>query len=117
MKIVSTLLAALSAMTLAGTAFAHTTIIKSNIQAGAAKTEAPAMFEFSFVDDVGLAALDLETLSGERVDIGFERPSAKGRDFSVPLPAIGPGDYVLKWRAIAKDGHVMRGEIAFSILG
>ena len=117
MKFLRAALAGLAVLLTTAPALAHTTIIKSNIQPGAAMAEAPSVFEFSFGDEVGLAALELETLAGDSILIDFERPSAKDRDFSVPLPAIEPGDYVLKWRAIAKDGHVMRGEVAFSILG
>jgi methionine-rich copper-binding protein CopC len=28
---------------------------------------------------------------------------------------LAAGEYVLKWRAVAKDGHVMKGEVAFTI--
>ena len=34
----------------------------------------------------------------------------------VELPHMAPGVYVVRWRAVAKDGHVMTGEIPFTVL-
>jgi len=98
-------------------ASAHTTIVASNIEDGVSFEAAPEVFEFSFGADVGLAGVELETLAGNAVDVAFERRRQMGKDFSVPLPTLEPGIYVLKWRAVAKDGHVMRGEIDFTVTG
>ena len=117
MKFLRIFAAAAAVLMLAAPAFAHTTIVASNIEDGAELTSAPDTFEFSFGADVGLAGLELETLAGEAVDIAFERPRQMGKDFSVPLPTLEPNAYVLKWRAVAKDGHVMRGEIDFTVTG
>lgn len=97
-------------------AFAHTTIVASNIENGAEMTQAPDVFEFSFGASVGLAGLELETLEGAPIDIDFERPAQMAKDFSVSLPQLDIGTYIMKWRAVAKDGHVMRGEINFTIV-
>jgi hypothetical protein len=117
MKFIRTFVVAVGILTLSAPAFAHTTIVTSNIEDGVSLTAAPDMFEFSFGDEVGLAGLELETLAGEAVAIAFERPRQMGKDFSMPLPALETGRYVLKWRVVAKDGHVMRGEIDFTITG
>lgn len=98
-------------------AFAHTSIVSSNIEDGLQIEAAPASFDFSFGADIGLAGLDLETLDGDRVEVAFEPPGEMGKSFSVPLPVLEPGTYVLKWRAVAKDGHVMKGEVDFTITG
>lgn len=114
----SRMFAALAALLMfASSALAHTTIVASNIEDGIELEAAPEIFEFSFGAEVGLAGLELETLAGEAVDIAFERPRQMGKDFSVPLPALEQGTYILKWRAVAKDGHVMRGEINFTVTG
>ena len=114
----SRMFAALAALLIfASPALAHTTIVASNIEDGIELKAAPEVFEFSFGAEVGLAGLKLETLAGESVEIEFERPRQMGKDFAVPLPSLEPGSYVLKWRAVAKDGHVMRGEIDFTVTG
>lgn len=115
MKILHVLVAFAATLWMAAPASAHTTIIASNIADGAELAASPQTFEFAFGADVGLAGLELETLAGDAVDIAFQRPSEMGRDFSVPLPDLVAGPYVLKWRAVARDGHVMRGEIDFVV--
>ncbi len=117
MKFLRNIAAAAAVLLLAAPAFAHTTIVSSNIKDGAELTTAPDTFDFSFGSDVGLAGLELETLAGTSVEIAFERPRQMGKDFSVPLPALAPEQYILKWRAVAKDGHVMKGQIDFMITG
>jgi methionine-rich copper-binding protein CopC len=31
-------------------------------------------------------------------------------------PPLGPGTYVVQWRCIADDGHVMRGDFTFEVV-
>lgn len=107
---------ALAFLALAGSALAHTAIKTSNIEAGGTYSESPKTFEFSFGKPVGLAGLELETRSGEVVVINFQPEKSQMTDYSIELPAIGIGEYVLKWRAIAKDGHVMKGQVDFSVV-
>jgi copper resistance protein C len=33
----------------------------------------------------------------------------------VPLPALSPGQYVVSWRAVGADGHVVPGQIHFTL--
>ena len=40
--------------------------------------------------------------------------SIKNRQI-VPLPYLGEGDYLLSWRAIGEDGHVIKGELTFNV--
>lgn len=107
--------AAIFAVNAALPAVAHTTIQSSNIENGAALTDAPTVFEFSFGSAVGLAALELETLSGQAVALSFDPPRGMQKDFSVSLPELASDTYVFKWRAVAKDGHVMKGEVSFTL--
>lgn len=118
MKFLRSLIATLAVISIAAaTASAHTSIVSSNIESGSQIEVAPASFDFSFGADIGLAGVELETLDGYPVEIAFERPREMGKSFSVPLPMLEPGPYILKWRAVAKDGHVMKGEVGFAITG
>jgi methionine-rich copper-binding protein CopC len=33
----------------------------------------------------------------------------------IPMPEITSGDYHVKWRAIGEDGHVIKGDFAFTV--
>jgi methionine-rich copper-binding protein CopC len=35
----------------------------------------------------------------------------------IPLPEISSGRYQVKWRAMGEDGHVIKGDFGFTILG
>jgi methionine-rich copper-binding protein CopC len=36
-------------------------------------------------------------------------------EFSVALPPLAPGQYVVSWRALSADGHVVPGQIRFTL--
>ena len=33
----------------------------------------------------------------------------------VPLPALAPGHYLVSWRALSADGHVVAGQLHFTL--
>ena len=35
----------------------------------------------------------------------------------IPLPEITIGGYLVKWRAMGEDGHILKGDFGFTILG
>ena len=35
----------------------------------------------------------------------------------IPLPEITSGGYLVKWRAMGEDGHILKGDFGFTILG
>ncbi len=52
---------------------------------------------------------------GESVPLGKSfLMSIKNRQI-VPLPSLGEGNYLLSWRAIGEDGHVIKGELTFKV--
>lgn len=102
-------------------AFAHTAIKQSNIPNDAILEELPETFTFSFGQPVGLVKFELfavethdEKNTEEKIDVDFEKPRGMRKEFAVPLPRLNPGSYLIKWRVMAKDGHVMNGEILFA---
>ncbi|MXX71761.1 MAG: copper resistance protein CopC [Gemmatimonadetes bacterium] len=55
---------------------------------------------------------------GELVETGpAEEDPEDGKVFSVAIEnALGAGAYSISWRGMAQDGHVVRGEIPFSVV-
>ena len=104
-----------ASLAVAAPAFAHSMVKSSNITADAVLETAPTSFDIVFAHKVGLAKIGIETPLGEVIEIDYTAPKGMGDTFSVPLPELDGGDYVLTWRAVAKDGHVMSGNIPFSI--
>jgi len=42
-------------------------------------------------------------------------PTAPAAEISVPAPPLVAGKYVLSWRAVGDDGHVMPGKLTFTM--
>lgn len=93
---------------------AHTALSSSNIVAGSEINGAPQQLELKFGQAVGLAAVELVGPENEMNVLKTVRSMKKAH--LVELPHMAPGVYVLRWRAVAKDGHVMTGEIPFTVL-
>ena len=96
-------------------ALAHSMIKEVNIASGDVFSSAPEVFEITFSEDIALADLELETSAGQAVDFGFEADTDMSASYSVALPTLDAGDYLLTWPAIARDGHIMSDTIAFSV--
>ena len=112
----SCLLAVSAVFCLALPALAHTTITTSNIESGSILAELPAALSFSFGANVGLAAVSLATTDGDEIALDYAAPKSMEKSFEVPLPVLVAADYVFSWRAVSTDGHVMTGEIDFTVV-
>jgi len=114
MKNISTI--AMSIATLfAGAALAHTEL-KATFPADAAMiTEAPGNVELFFSEPVRLTALSIQKDDERKQSLG-PLPSETTESFSVALPAMtDDGHYVVTWRALSEDTHVMNGEFMFAV--
>jgi methionine-rich copper-binding protein CopC len=55
--------------------------------------------------------------AGESVPLGKSFLMSMNKRQIIPMPSLGEGDYVLSWRAIGEDGHVIKGELTFKVGG
>lgn len=115
MKFKTIILSLVTAGLFATPALAHSPIKQSNIEAGSHHELAPDNFAFSFGKAVGLAKITLTQVDGDEINLAYEKPKAMQKAFSVPLPKLNEGHYLITWSAVASDGHVMKGEINFVI--
>lgn len=96
--------------------WAHTHLTGSVPAAGASLQGSPESLELEFEDAVRLVRLTLIDGEGRPIDLGFQPGDAEAARFRHPLPARLPdGTYAIQWRAIAEDGHVMKGRFEFSV--
>jgi methionine-rich copper-binding protein CopC len=95
-----------------GTAFiaqAHTTVRSSNPASGSVLTKSPPLFEIVFAERVRLTSLDLVNSKGEK-NLVFT-PASSGMKYTSAQPAFAIGRNEIRWTALAKDGHVIKGNI------
>lgn len=111
------LTAAAALVSVTAAAYAHAGLQSSSIEDGARLETAPAEIMLEFTAEVGLASVQLETAGGALLETGFSPDRTFAAEHTAPLPELSEGSYVLEWRALARDGHVMTGEIRFSVTG
>ena len=102
-------------LTFASVASAHTTVETSVPEDGGVYTTLPDTLQLNFGQPVRLASVKIRNVDGQTVDVEFERTKSAAKSFAVPAPILSDRRNVLRWTAMAKDGHVMKGEIAFTI--
>ena len=101
--------------TFVSAASAHTTVKTSVPEDGAVYAVMPDTMQLNFGQPVRLASVKIRNVDGGAVDVDFERAKSAAQSVAVPAPSLSEGRYVLRWTAMAKDGHVVKGEIAFAI--
>lgn len=116
MNIQKILAAAFLSLSLAAApALAHVSVQTTSIEDAAVIERLPDEFAFSFSQPVGLIAFSIRTEAGAAVDLGFTPPRARAKIFTVPLPDLAPGLYVIEWRTMSSDGHPMTGKLTFEL--
>ena len=98
-----------------GAAFAHTELSTTTPDDGATIATAPENVELTFSEPVRLTALSIQKDGEPKQSLG-PLPIGTTEKFSVALPAtIDDGHYVVAWRALSEDTHVMNGEFMFAV--
>jgi methionine-rich copper-binding protein CopC len=75
--------------------------------------KAPTALVLRFSESARLTALWIAQDDGPRRKL--EPPATSRPQLSVALPPLAPGRYVLSWRALSADGHVVPGQIRFTL--
>jgi methionine-rich copper-binding protein CopC len=95
------------------TAQAHTHL-EGSVPADKSRVKAPAAIELHFSEAAKLTALKLQ--KGKEAEQPIKAlPAKAAANVSVPVPALSEGDYVVSWRVVGDDGHVMSGKFAFTV--
>ena len=78
----------------------------------------PSQVKVHFDNPYDPASSTVRVLS-ENGDVvsGARTPGADDRTLTVPLKALTPGQYFVKWRAVSKDGDHTMGAYSFTVKG
>lgn len=97
-------------------AYGHAMLENSTPANNAVLTAAPKSITLTFGHPTKLVRLKL--LKGtDVVPTTVDASPAESKTFSIPLPALAPGQYQAMWSTISADGHPMRGTISFTVSG
>ena len=110
------LVAVLTVLGWSSDAFAHTHLEKSVPANGSVLSITPENFVLTFAEPARLTALSLQKGSETPRKLA-PLPEAAAKEISIPAPRLMPGQYVLSWRVVSDDGHVMPGKLSFTVTG
>lgn len=96
-----------------GTAFAHSPLLSSSPIHKQTFKAAPTEIQLTFKAETKLIQILVKGADMQQL----LRPTkvAENTTHTMILPALNSGNYVATWRALGKDGHLMKGKIGFSI--
>ena len=94
--------------------FAHSVVSKSHPENGAHLNAAPERLEVSFSKPTRVikASITHDGKDQKKLVLSTKEPTTKISFTPAPKDA---GNYVVKWRALSQDGHVLKGSLEFSI--
>ena len=93
---------------------AHTHLQKSMPADKSVVTAAPSVVVLTFSEAANVTALTLQKGADKAKPLG-PLPEKAGKEVTVALPALTPGEYAVNWRVAGEDGHVMSGKFAFTL--
>jgi methionine-rich copper-binding protein CopC len=112
------------ALAVAPAALAHARLVKSAPADKAVLAGAPARVELWFNEllDQGFHSLEVipaaQLKAKQRENFAEGKPVIDARDrtrVSVALKPLPPGDYVIEWRVLSRDGHSAPGRLKFTV--
>ncbi|MGD0885785.1 MAG: copper resistance CopC family protein [Thermodesulfovibrionales bacterium] len=102
-------------------ASAHAVVVDSSPKDTEVLTRAPkeVVLRFNAKIEKSLARFSLTAGEGRIIPIPTPTKQRSGEAFDrlvIPMPAIGPGEYLLRYRVFSIDGHATTGVLRFRIL-
>ena len=95
---------------------AHAFLVRTSPAQGVRLASSPSNLELQFSEAVaGNAEVSMRSATGSPVDLGPRRSTDQGLVAQYDVPPLADGIYVVSWRAIALDGHLSVGELAFGV--
>jgi methionine-rich copper-binding protein CopC len=115
-------LLAVATLALAGAAtspaFAHAKLQSSDPQAGSTLDTAPKQVRLKFNEALEPAFGRIRLTGPGNKEVALAAATVDKADPTVmtaPLPKLSAGEYRIQWTAMARDGHKVKGEVAFRL--
>lgn len=110
--------ALLTLLLLAGSpaAFAHATLVHSTPadQAVVHSREIDVALEYNSRIEASRCTVTLTDLAGKAFPLQMER-SARPSELKAMARNLANGNYRIHWQVLASDGHITRGDVAFTV--
>lgn len=106
--------AALAALALPPSAFAHASLVRESPGFGQRLETPPARVVLSFDQSVELLPRAILVLDAGGENVAGP-PRLEGRSVVAPVRTLPRGPYTIRWRAMSSDGHVVSGVYTFGV--
>jgi copper resistance protein C len=110
----STLFAMVALLALSTATQAHTHLKESTPANNSVVNAAPSNVVLKFSGAAKVTALTLHR-DGEADQKLTATPATASQEVTAALPKLAPGKYRLDWRVAGADGHVMSGQLSFTV--
>ncbi|HWA21939.1 MAG TPA: copper resistance CopC family protein [Caulobacterales bacterium] len=107
----------LGASLLAGPAFAHGGMVETSIHDQQKFAAAPTSVKVNFEHESAITSVTLMTAAKKQIAVDFKPTKDMGKEYTIPLPQLGKGAYILSYKSVSKDGHAMSGAVSFTVTG
>jgi len=98
----------------ASCALAHARLEQAQPADGSVLSSAPTQLVLRFSEKARLTALWVARDGGARQKL-TPPPGEPQAAITVALPVMRPGSYVISWRVVSADGHIVPGQIRFTL--
>jgi len=112
----SSLAVSFAFMLCASVAFAHVHLKQSTPAEGAVLQSAPSQIVLTFSEPALVTALSIQEAGKAKQSLG-PLPTEATQTLTVASPGLMAGSYVVTWRAVSPDKHVMSGTLHFRVGG
>lgn len=96
-------------------AHAHAHLEKATPADNAVLTDAPGKVVLEFSEAARLTALSIKKDGDKDSTKLGPLPKEPAATLSMPLSLLSPGKYVVDWRVVGDDNHVMSGKLHFEL--
>jgi methionine-rich copper-binding protein CopC len=125
MPTIRSLLCAALLLALAPAVLAHARVVRSSPAKGEVLSRPPERIELWFNEllDHGFNSIEIfpqsAAVATKRVSISRDKPVLDPRDrtrLTLTVEPLAPGEYVVEWRVLSRDGHSAPGRFTFRVV-
>jgi methionine-rich copper-binding protein CopC len=98
-------------------ASAHSVATHTSPANGSVLTIAPTEFQITLNEAARLTKLTLQKAGDAKAQELGPLPKNPQKFITIPVPKLGVGGYILRYRTVSADDHIMPGVIKFTIAG
>jgi len=95
--------------------FGHSKVNLTVPENEAILSAAPEIVELRFANKIRMIKIEMTHLEHPTVQLDLGDQKSFATEFEVPMIQMGGGEYVIQWRGLGIDGHVMNGEFMFVV--